>query len=439
MGEVKMTICSLHRQTDVRVRRGSVVRRRDFVRAISLAGAAAGTLSWPDLMTLEAARLRQQGMACILLWMQGGPSQFETFAPKPDHTNGGETQAIDTSVSGIQIAENLPETAKMMDEVCLIRSMNSKEGSHPRATYLLHTGYLPTASIKYPTMGSVVAQQKGAAEFDLPSFVRIGARGRRAPGAGFLGVEYDPFNISDPRRAPENTTVPTGEGRYRRRLGLLGKLETQYEKTGGRREVGDHRKLYGKASKMVLSPQMNTFDIQREPEKVREAYGDSQFASGCLLARRLIEAGVTFVEVNAGNWDTHQDNFARTKDLCNQIDRPYAQLIRDLRQRGRLENTLVVWMGEFGRTPRINPRGGRDHYPRAFATALAGGGIKGGQVIGTTDPGGVSVASRPVGVADMFRTVCHSLRIDADTENMSSVGRPIKIVDGGEVVPEAFA
>ena len=431
--------CSLHLQTDVRVRRGNVMRRRDFVRAISLAGAAAGTLSWPDLMALEAARLRQQGMACILLWMQGGPSQFETLAPKPEHSNGGDTRAIDTSVSGIQIAENLPETAKMMDEICLIRSMTSKEGSHRRATYLLHTGYLPTASIKYPTMGSVVAQQNGDADFDLPSFVRVGARGRRAPGAGFLGVEFDPFNISDPRRAPENTTVATGERRYRRRLGLLGKLETEFAQTSGQKEVGDHRKLYGKASKFVLSPQMSTFDIQREPDKVREAYGDSQFGAGCLLARRLIEAGVTFVEVNAGNWDTHQDNFARSKDLCNQIDRPYAQLIRDLRQRGRLDKTLVVWMGEFGRTPKINPRGGRDHYPRAFATALAGGGIKGGQVIGTTDPGGVSVANRPVGVADMLRTVCRSLRIDADAENMSSIGRPIKIVDGGEIVTEAFA
>ena len=430
---------SLHRQVDVRVRRGRVVQRRDFMRAISLAGTAAGTLSWPDLMTLQAARLRQQGMACILLWMQGGPSQFETFAPLPGHSNGGETEAIDTAVPGIQIAKNLPETAKVMDEICLIRSMTSKEGSHPRATYLLHTGYLPTASVKYPTLGSIVAQQNGDPEFDLPSFVRVGARGRGAPGGGFLGVEYDPFKITDARRAPDNTTVTTGEKRYRRRLGLLDKLETEYEQTGGRKVVGNHRKLYGKASKMVLSPQMNTFDIQREPEKVRQAYGDSPFAAGCLMARRLVESGVTFVEVNAGNWDTHQDNFERTTELCNQIDQPYAQLIRDLRQRGRLDKTLIVWMGEFGRTPRINPRGGRDHYPRAFAASLAGGGVKGGQVIGTTDPGGVSVTNRPVSVADMFRTICHSLQIDADKENMSGIGRPIRIVDGGEIVTEAFA
>ncbi len=192
------------------------------------------------------------------------------------------------------------------------------------------------------------------------------------------------------------------------------------------------------ASKMVLSPKMETFDISREPAKVREAYGSSEFGAGCLLARRLIESGVTFVEVGAGNWDTHLDNFSRSKELCEQVDQPYAQLLRDLQQRGILEKTLVIWMGEFGRTPRINPRGGRDHYPRAFSVALAGGGVNGGQVIGNTDAGGENVTDRPVGVADLFQTFCHSLQIDADHENMSSIGRPIKIVDGGEVVNEVF-
>jgi hypothetical protein len=427
----------LHHQIDVSVNRHGHVRRRDFLRTISAAGAAAGALSWADVMSLEAADLRSRGMACILLWMQGGPSQFETFSPKPGHSNGGETKAIDTSVSGIQIAENLPKTAQVMDDICIVRSMNSKEGSHPRATFLMHTGYLPSASVKYPTIGAHVAHQLGDPAFDLPSFVRVGPQ-RGGPGGGLLGVEFDPLTVADANRMPENTTLATNDARYRRRLQLLGRLESEFEANGGQQEVYDHRKLYDKASKLVLSPKMDTFNLQREPSSMRQAYGSSQFANGCLLARRLVEAGVTFVEVTAGNWDTHDNNFERSKQLCQQIDQPYAQLLADLKQRGMLDKTLVIWMGEFGRTPRVNARAGRDHYPRAFNVTLAGGGVKGGQVIGKTDAGGDSVTSRPVGVSDLFRTICHGLQINADHENMSSVGRPIKIVDGGQAVKEVF-
>jgi uncharacterized protein (DUF1501 family) len=220
---------------------------------------------------------------------------------------------------------------------------------------------------------------------------------------------------------------------------LLGGLEQHYASAGGEQEVTDHQTLYEKASRMILSPKMETFDISREPENVREAYGNSAFGRGCLLARRLIETGVTFVEITDGNWDTHQDNFAGCRTRCQAIDQPFAALIRDLEERGRLENTLVVWMGEFGRTPRINPRGGRDHYPRAFSVALAGGGVKGGQVIGRTDAGGSDVEDRPVAIPDLFRTFCHALHIDGDHSNMSAIGRPIKIVDGGETVMEAFS
>jgi hypothetical protein len=422
---------------NVSVGKNGLTSRRDFVKALGAGGAAVAGMGWMDRMTAEAAALRERGMSCILLWMQGGPSQFETFSPKAGHKNGGETKAISTDVSGIQISEHLPNTAGVMDDVCLIRSMNSKEGSHPRASYLLHTGYVPTASVKYPTLGSIASQQIGNDQLDLPSFVRIG-RARGAGGAGFLGVEYDPFQMQTAKRQPENTEIPSTEQRYQRRLGLLGQLEGQFEKNGGEQEVADHRKLYNKASKIVLSPQMNAFDIQQESAAMRNAYGDSEFGAGCLLARRLVETGATFVEVAAGNWDTHQDNFSRSQELCEQVDQPYAQLLKDLKQRGMLDRTLVVWMGEFGRTPRINARGGRDHYPRAFNVALAGGGVRGGQVIGKTDAGGVSVTDRPVGVTDLFRTICHSLKIDGDDTNMSSIGRPIPIVEGGETVSEVF-
>jgi uncharacterized protein (DUF1501 family) len=371
--------------------------------------------------------------------MQGGPSQFETFSPKPGHENGGETKAIPTAVPGIEIAENLPHMAKVAGDLCILRSMTSKEGSHPRATYLMHTGYLPTASVKYPTLGSHVAHQLGDRGAELPNFVRIGGPGRDGGSGGILGVEFDPFVVGNPGVLPANTRPATTNARYERRLDLVDRLDSHFADAGAKAEVADHRKLYEKAARMVLSPKMQTFDISTEKSEVIEAYGDSNFARGCLLARRLVEKGVTFVEVVLGGWDTHENNFERVRNLCGTIDQPIAQLIRDLKERGLLDSTLVVWMGEFGRTPRINPRGGRDHYPRAFNVALAGGGVKGGQVIGRTDPGGTAVADQPAGVPDLLRTICTGLKIDPDHENLSSIGRPIKVVDGGEAIKGVFA
>lgn len=423
----------IQHRVNLKLRRDGRVDRRDWLK--TLAAGAVGGLSLRDWIGLQAAELRRQGMACILLWMQGGPSQFETFSPKSGPT-GGETRAIATSVPGIEIAETLPETAQVMDQLCLIRSMTSKEGSHPRASYLLHTGYLPTANVKYPALGAHLAHQAGTVDGELPDFVRIG-RVRSGSGGGLLGVDYDPFVLEKATSKPENTAVSTPERRFRKRMQVLGRLEQLQAEGEIRREVEDHRKLYDKSARMILSPRMDVFDLSRVAERERAAYGDSEFAAGCLLARRLVETGVTFVEVAAGNWDTHTDNAERTRELCGQVDRPFAQLVRDLQQRGMLERTLVIWMGEFGRTPRINPRGGRDHFPRAFNLALAGGGVKGGQVIGSTDASGSEVADRPVTVPDLFRTFCHVLNLDADRENVS-VNRPIPVVTGGEIIREVL-
>jgi uncharacterized protein (DUF1501 family) len=426
----------LHRQSTVRLTRSGTFRRRDLLKVISAAGLAAGALPWTDVVTASADELRRQGVHPALD-ARGQP--VRNLRPKPGHANGGETKAIATSVSGIEYSENLPELAKVADKLCLVRSMTSKEGSHPRATYVMHTGYLPTATVRYPTLGSIVAREIAPPASELPSFVRIGARfGGGSDNAGLLGIDWDPFAMLQAGRPPENTALTTSQDRYSRRLKLLTKLEQHYATSGGKQEVADHQKVYAQAAKMVTSPKMEAFDLSKESASVQEAYGDSPFAKGCLLARRLIETGVTFVEVNLGNWDTHQDNAERTKTLCGQLDTPFAALVKDLSDRGMLDKTLVIWMGEFGRTPRINPRGGRDHYPRAFDAVLAGGGVKGGQVIGSTDAGGASVEDRPVTVNDLFRTICRSLSINADKENMSSIGRPIKIVDGGAVVNEVF-
>jgi len=428
----------LQHQINITTDRRQVTSRRDFLRNVGAAAAVGGAISWTDRISLASSELKQRGKSCILLWMAGGPSQFETFSPKPGHANGGETKAISTSVAGIQIADRLPEVAQVMDELAIIRSMTSKEGSHPRASFYMHHGYLPMGGVKFPTLGANVAHQIGDAAAALPSFVRVGSRGQNAGNAGFLGVDYDPLVLQNATRPPNNTRPMTDRNRYERRLKLLDGLESDFATAEGADVVADHRKLISAASEMILSPKMETFDIQREPQNVRDAYGEGQFGAGCLLARRLIEAGVTFVEVGMGGWDTHQDNFTRTTANGQQIDKPMAALISDLKSRGMLDNTLVIWMGEFGRTPKINARGGRDHYPRAFNVALAGCGIRGGQVIGATDAAGGKVTERPVTPKDLYQSIYTALGIDPNHENESLIGRPIKLVDKGAVVEELF-
>jgi uncharacterized protein (DUF1501 family) len=431
-----MTIEFKH-HVGVAVNRAGVIGRRDFVRGLSLASAAAGGLAWTDLLSLNAAELRRRQMACILLWMPGGPSQFETFDPKPGHASGGETKAISTSIAGVQFADNLPQVAKVADRLAVIRSMSTKEGNHQRAAYLLHTSYVPLASLRHPSLGSVVAQQLGDAACELPSFVRIGNAFANTSNGGILGNEFDAFAVQAAGRMPENAQPAGSAERFQQRLALLDRMEQAAPAIPGLQ--ADHAKLYTHASRMIRSPQMQAFDLSREPAKVREAYGQTSFGNACLLARRLVEAGVTCVEASLPGWDTHFDNFSTTRSLCAQLDQPFACLLKDLGERGLLERTLVVWMGEFGRSPKINPRAGRDHFPRAFSVALAGGGIRGGQVLGGTDRGGEDVTGPPISEKDLFQTIYKSLGINAAKEVMSPIGRPIKFVDGGRPIAELFA
>jgi uncharacterized protein (DUF1501 family) len=253
-------------------------------------------------------------------------------------------------------------------------------------------------------------------------------------------MNYAPFVVLNPDQMPANAILPAGvqDQRFTRRLDLLGKLEEDFANAGGRARVTDHRALYQTAAQMVLSPRLKAFDLSEEKDTIRDRYGRSPFGQGCLLARRLVEAGVTFCEVSSNGWDTHDNNFERVKTLAGSVDPAFAALVADLKDRGMLDKTLVIWMGEFGRTPNINGRTGRDHYPRAFSVALAGAGIRGGQVIGSTDQNGRGVESRPVSVQDLFCTFCHALKINPRKENLSGVGRPIKVVDGGQPVKELF-
>ncbi|TWU11388.1 hypothetical protein CA54_01950 [Symmachiella macrocystis] len=413
--------------------------RRGFLQTLSAGAVAAGAMNFRDVMSLQAEELRKQGMSMILLWMAGGPSHLETFDPKPEAENGGPTEAIDTAVPGIQIANGWEKTAAMMQDIALIRSMTNKEGNHRRATYQMHTGYVPSGSVKHPALGSNIAREIGNLDAALPSFVTVGGGRNDNTGAGFLGVDYEPFEVNTAGEMPQNLTSTVPHPRYNKRLGLMKRLEGEFSSRGGATNVTDHGTVYGKASKLVLSPDVKVFDLESESNEIRAAYGNSNFGRGCLLARRLVETGVTFVEVRHGGWDTHKDNFERVKKNASDVDPGFATLIHDLKQRGMLDKTLVVWAGEFGRTPKINANTGRDHYPRAFNAAIAGGGIKGGQVIGKTSDDGSTVEETPVTVPDLLQTVCRSLNVESDKENMSPLGRPMKIVDGGTPVEQLFA
>jgi hypothetical protein len=412
----------------------AMLSRRRVLEAVPATALAAGTIGISDVVRVDAEEIKRQGRSMILLWMAGGQSQFETFDPKPGTSNGGPTKAISTAVPGVQLAENWNRTAAVLDRFSLIRSMTNKEGNHQRASYQLHTGYVPSGSVKHPSLSASIAEQLADPKFELPPVVSVG----RTTGSGFLGVDYEPFTVRTPGQLPQNVAVPVSNTRYRRRLGLLGRLEGEFAGRGGQAVVANHRKLYKKSSRMVLSQNVTAFDIADESESLKQKYGDTSFGRGCLLARRLVESGVTFVEIVSRGWDTHLDIFDRIAALAEQVDPAVATLVEDLEDRGLLEKTLVVWMGEFGRTPRVNARGGRDHYPRVFSAAVAGGGVLGGQVIGSSTANGSAVADRPVSVPDLFCSVCHSLKVDPRKEHLSPLGRPMKVVDGGEVVQELF-
>jgi uncharacterized protein (DUF1501 family) len=424
-----------HSCVSVQVTGDGAVSRRGFLRRLGTGAAGMAGLGLFDRLALHADEVRQARKACILLWMAGGPSQFETFDPKPGAETQGPTGAIPTAVPGIAIAEHWKKTAGITKELAILRSMTSKEGNHGRATYLLHTSYAPSGGIVHPGFGSIVANELGQANFDLPQFVCIQGQ---SVGASFLGVPYEPFVINDPNRSPDNLAAPVPSTRLERRLGLLRELESPFARAGAADQVKDHQALYAQSAHLVLSPRVKAFDLHAEPEKVRAAYGKSSFGQGCLMARRLIEAGVPFVEVQSSGWDTHGNELATLKGLIPPVDQGMAALVADLKARGLLDNTLVIWMGEFGRMPRINLTAGRDHFPQAFNLALAGCGVRGGQVIGATDKLGTEVVERPIEVPDLFCTFCRALGINPRRENQSNVGRPIKIVEFGHAVREVF-
>lgn len=402
-------------------------------------GFAAGWTSWRMSHSL-AARAAESGKprkACILVWLAGAPSQLEMWDPKPGTANGGPTKAISTAVPGVKIAEFWPQLAKQMNRAGVIRSVVGKEAAHERGRYHLHTGRRLTGGTVFPNIGSVVAHELGDPAADLPNFVSFGG----TLSAGYLGVRYAPFAIERPGELPENVAALVDDPRFARRLELLAAGEKDFAKAGGAKLVDERQTLYSRAFQLMRSPRLKAFQLDGESQAARDAYGSSRFGQGMLVARRLVEVGVPFVEVVRGGWDMHNDLQARFAPAAAEVDQGLAALMDDLRQRGLLDSTLVICMGEFGRTPKINsrsPKPGRDHWIRGFNVLMAGAGVRGGAVVGKTSDNGQEIADRAVSIEDLFQTFCRALDIQADKELFTPDSRPLKIVDGGKPIMELF-
>jgi Protein of unknown function (DUF1501) len=423
--------------------------RRDWLK-LSAAGVVAWSQSgWLERLAAAAAADPARRRSCILLWMSGGPSTIDLWDLKVGHPNGGPYKEIETNAPGLRFGEHLPKLAKWADRMAVIRSMSTKEGDHSQATHLMRTGQVPQgAPIDYPSLGAVVAKELERSDAELPGFVSVGPDRGVSPaayGPGFLGPAFAPLVVGEGRVGSGNPDralrVPdllrpggVSEAETDARLRLLGGLESDFVSRHPGLAPVAHQTAYGRAVRMMRSAAARAFDLEDEPAQVRDAYGRSLFGQGCLLARRLVQAGVPFVEVTLGgadgsSWDTHAQNFPAVKRLCEILDPAWAALMGDLKERGLLDTTLVVWMGEFGRTPKINQGAGRDHFPNAWSTVLAGGGIKGGMAYGRTSASGMAVEESPVNTPTFLATVCKALGMDPHKQHLSNLGRPIRFVE----------
>ncbi|MCU0977832.1 MAG: DUF1501 domain-containing protein [Pirellulaceae bacterium] len=394
-------------------------------------------MNWGNLFQSRAtaAEVERGQKRCILLWMNGGASQFETFDMKVGRPTGGLFREISTNVPGTRVCELMPTIAQNMDKLAVIRSMRTSQVDHPGGIHLMHTGYSEAAGIRFPEMGAVVAKYLGRDGSDLPNFIKIFPHGNT--GSGFLGPMYQPFTLSPEGNLPTFSRSNLNPEIESRRSELRSFVEEQYARQHKAETARMHREAYEAARR--LQNVQAVFHIDDEWKKYRDLYGDSAFGRRCLLARRLVEEGVPFVEVGQSSYDSHADNFVWHRGLLPPMERAWAGLLNDLEQRGLLEHTLVVWMGEIGRTPSINNRSGRDHYVRSWSTALAGGGVKGGLVYGESDEDGIDVKDNPVTEGDFFATIYQALGIDPAVEHYNGV-RPIPIAPfGSKVVQDLLA
>jgi len=394
-------------------------------------------MNWGGLFGSDARAdaVRKQGKRCILIWLNGGCSQFETFDMKVGRPTGGVFRETSTNVAGTRVCELMPKMAQRMDKLTVIRSMRTSQVDHPGGIYLMHTGWSRAANTRFPEFGAIVAKYCGRHESDLPNFVKISSQGNA--GAGFLGPRYQPFRLGRDGELPNFSTSPLKTDLESRRHELRSFAEDQFRGSHTANPVKMHREAYERARR--LNNVRSTFQLDAEWKKYAHKYGNSKIGRRMMIAARLVEAGVAFVEVGQSGYDTHADNFEGHKSLLPPMEHAWAALLDDLEQRGLLDDTLVVWMGEIGRTPRINNRSGRDHYVRSWTTALAGGGVKGGLVYGESDRDGYDVKDGKVTEGDFFATIYTALGVDPTTENFAGV-RPIPLAQfGHRVVKDILA
>ena len=412
------------------------VNRRAFLAAMGLGTAGlVGTSAAPHLLAAEGLTqaLKKNSKHVILLWLAGGASQLETWDPKPGRPTGGPFAAIPTDIPGVHISELMPRMAKRMKHSCLIRSLNTRDGGHGSGAQMMMRGRRDEAVLKYPDLGAVLAKELGRADSAVPDYVNFypstEGRGQEMLSPGFLGARYGAINLTDKMSPPNiERLAEITEGDHVAREHLREVFSRRFEQGRDLPTVKSHAAAYARVNGLMSSQKL--FDISDEPKPMQELYGPTQFGQQVMMARPMVEAGVPFVRVGRAWWDSHGQNFETHGELVPELDRVLAALIDDLKQRGLLERTLIVTMGEFGRTPSINASLGRDHFASAWSASLHGCGIKGGAVWGKTDANGEKVAEGEVGAGELFATILAAVGINPKKEY--HVGsRPIPLVNPG--------
>jgi hypothetical protein len=410
------------------------VTRRSMLAA---GGATILGLSVRDLLAYAGTSHPAKAEHVILFWNGGGMSHIDTWDPKPGRETGGELEAIKTSVPGIQISEIFPQVAKVMQNAAIIRSVAGTQGDHGRATYQLQTSYLPGPNLRHPGVGSIVTNELPNMG-DLPAYISLSGL---APSAGYLGQKCEAYFVANPGDKDPYLAFPEGIAATRgdKRLETLAKFNNRFRGPNTDPRLVNSQTAIEDAVKLMRSPALEAFELSKVDPKTLERYGDTPFGRGALLAKRLVQKGVRFIQINRGGYDTHSKNFPAMRDHGEVMDPALASLITDLKEEGLLDKTMIVMMSEFGRTPKINKDAGRDHWASVFSCFMAGGGIRGGQVIGSSDEDGAMPKDRPVQVADLHASICHALGIDPTKELMTPLQRPMKLVDGGKPIAELFA
>jgi hypothetical protein len=412
--------------------------RRGILRVAAGAGLSFLLPALPARAREERGTERPKSL--ITLWMAGGPSQLDTWDPHPTSKHGGPIKAIDTSVPDLKIAHLLPRMAERMHHLNVIRSLVSKEGDHERGTYFVQTGYRPDPTVIHPALGAVLARSIPAAEVEIPMHVALASDdGFTAPLGGYLGAEFDAFRVFDPGRNLQNMEARVDDTRQARRLESLGVVSKTFQRRRELQARGTfHQQVIEKALTMMSSEQLAAFRIDEEPKETLDRYGDTRFGRGCLVARRLIEKGVRAIQVTLSGFDTHANNYEGHVTQTNQLDPAFAALIDDLVSRDLLESTIVLCIGEFGRTPQINGLDGRDHWPNGFSCVVGGGGLRSGVVLGGTDPD-AQVADKlvephdPLTVQDLYATILDTMGVDWTQEIITPIGRPLMLAEGSPI------